>query len=605
MEEKILDMTEKKPNIWIFTFEYAGIAKVGGLGEVSANQTQNLTNYFDFTVFIPSHGQIERLKEEYEVERLPFNCVGQVNPYELGLKEPESSYYICFYKLKMKGVNIIIVAGENSFTQKYLDDPIVYNPDTFKLKLCLYSIAIRCYISYRADNNQEKLPDAVHLHDYHVVIPFIGLKQILAKQGLDVASIITIHLLTHPKFNLKFYYACGIDKTPISIRTNNGTKFLPIDQIYEICKKNNREGEIPTVEELGAFVSDLVITVSESYLKSHIIPKLGGKLIEFKTDFVWNGCDWNYENIKANVLKRFDKELRNILNLEQEQKITHIQLKKYLLEYKIGNLKESPLIKSERILDVINEISNGNAFIKNGKIKSFSNAGPLIITTGRISHQKGFDTLLEAIPKVIKEVPKAKFLFLLLPTDYSLTEIREYAKYVKKYPENIRIIFGVAAEIFHLAHLAADIYCALSRWEPFGIIALEAMAVRLPVIATKVGGLRESVIDVRKDPENGTGLLIKKDDVEKTVEALITFLRLAQISESSGYTPNIYQTDAINLINQIPDEIVKSKIILNANYYEQIRENCRKRVETTFRWENVSKKLISLYRDIIKFRDNL
>ena len=47
--------------VWILTFEYAGIAKVGGLGEVPANQAKNLADKFNLTVFIPSHGKIEEL----------------------------------------------------------------------------------------------------------------------------------------------------------------------------------------------------------------------------------------------------------------------------------------------------------------------------------------------------------------------------------------------------------------------------------------------------------------------------------------------------------------------------------------------------------------
>ena len=73
-------MIGKKENIWIFTFEYADIIKVGGLGEVPANQAIYLTEYFETTVFIPSHGQLNNLKKEYIWEKLPFNCVGQINP---------------------------------------------------------------------------------------------------------------------------------------------------------------------------------------------------------------------------------------------------------------------------------------------------------------------------------------------------------------------------------------------------------------------------------------------------------------------------------------------------------------------------------------------
>ncbi|GAH97783.1 unnamed protein product, partial [marine sediment metagenome] len=64
-------------------------------------------------------------------------------------------------------------------------------------------------------------PKIIHIHDYHAVIPFIGIKQILAKNGLDVASLITIHLLTWPRYPIDFYRTCGIDHTPITIHVGS------------------------------------------------------------------------------------------------------------------------------------------------------------------------------------------------------------------------------------------------------------------------------------------------------------------------------------------------------------------------------------------------
>ena len=88
-------MKEKK-NIWIFSFEYAGVAKVGGLGEVPANQAKHLSKEFDITVFMPSHGQLDRLKNEYKLEKLPIKCVGQINPSQFGLEQSKENCDIRF-----------------------------------------------------------------------------------------------------------------------------------------------------------------------------------------------------------------------------------------------------------------------------------------------------------------------------------------------------------------------------------------------------------------------------------------------------------------------------------------------------------------------------
>ncbi len=595
-------MKEKKDNIWIFTFEYAGIVKVGGLGEVPANQAKHLANDYDITVFIPSHGQLPKLNKALEWEKLPLNCVGQINPSRFGVNAPETTYNIAFYRSKINNVNIVLLHGENPFTNRFLDDKIVYNPDTLSGKICFFSMGMCCYIEYLIDKHREFLPNIIHIHDYHAVIPFIGIKQILAKNGLDVASIITIHLLTWPRYGIDFYRICGIDQTPISVNLKDGIKLLTLTEIFSICERISGEYQPPTIEQVGALVSDLVTTVSQSYLKSDIIPNCGKELIEFKSNFVWDGCDWNYNDILKQVKESHEQEIRDVLHLLDDKELTLSDMKEYLLTYKLSHLDRSPLIQSEKVLNVINEISNGTSFIKNGYIKAFDQSGPLVITTGRISPQKGFETVFEAIPLVIKVIPNAKFLFLILPTDYSLNEIRNYAKYVKKYPNNLRIIFGVAKDIFHLAHLASDVYCALSRWEPFGIIALEAMSTKLPVIATKVGGFQESIVDIRNFPEIGTGVLIDKDNPKQFADALISIFKLKEISEKVKNKEAIFETENFQLVNQIPDKILESLVLLDPNYYNKIKENCYKRVENNFRWKIVSRKLIELYTMIKKLR---
>jgi len=460
---------------------------------------------------------------------------------------------------------------------------------------------MRCYIEFLIDNHKEEIPDIIHLHDYHAVIPFIGIKQILLKNGLEISSLLTIHLLTWPRYSIEFYRNCRINHSPITIHLKGGFKPMNLDEIFSICEENEVD-QPPTIEKIGAFVSDLVTTVSQSYLKSDIIPNCGGHLIDFKSNFIWDGCDWDYDEIYSKVLNNNKRELKEIFGITKESDISLTKLKEYLLTYKIGHLDRSPLIRSKKVLQVINEISNNNKFVKDGFLKAFNDSGPLVITTGRISRQKGFETIFEAIPKIIKVIPNTKFLFLILPTDYSLEEIKIYAQYVKKYPDNLRIIFGVANEIFHLAHITADVFVSLSRWEPFGIIALESMSLKLPVIATKVGGFQESIIDLRSFPEIGTGILIEKDNPSQFAEALISILILSEISKKVKDKESIYETENFKMINQIPDEILKSLVLLDPNYYSKIKENCYRRVDNNFRWKIVTRKLIELYAEIKKLQ---
>ena len=592
---------ENKKCVWIFSFEYAGVAKVGGLGEVPANQAKYLSEQFKITVFMPSHGKVEDLKSKYTMERLPFTCVGTINPTLFGIMEEETSYNISFYKFKKENVEIILLAGDNSFTSKFLDDKTVYNPNTIMGKIALFSLGIRCLVSYFIESKRNHLPKIVHLHDYHAVLPFFGMKQVLARNGLEVASILTIHLMTWPRFEYNFFRICAIDDTPIKVLLSSGFEMLNLDQILQISQLDENkwtEFEMPAVEKIGAIISDIVTTVSESYLNSDIIPNCGKGLIEFKADFIWDGCDWDYYEIFNQVIETHGNEIRNFIQINDNTEINEQNMKRFLLEYKIGHLSHSPLISSQNVLNTINEISNGNPFIKNGNIKAFLDSGPLVLTTGRISPQKGFDTIFEAVPEVLKVIPNAKFLFLILPTDYSINEIKTYSQFVNQYPQNIRIIFGVASDIFYLAHLSADVFVSPSRWEPFGIMALEAMSCKIPIIGTKVGGLQETIIDMRNFSEIGTGILIEKDNPSQFAEALISLLLLAEISKRVKEKNQIYETENFKLVNKIPDEILKSLVLLDPNYFIKIRENCYRRVENNFRWKIVSKKLALLYENL-------
>ncbi|MHA2289793.1 MAG: glycogen/starch synthase, partial [Promethearchaeota archaeon] len=211
---------EHKRKVWIFSFEYAGVAKVGGLGEVPANQAKHLAEDFDITVFMPSHGQLESLRTKYEVKKLPLKCVGQINPSQFGSEQSEASCDIRFYGFKIGNVNIILLSGENTFTSRYMDDKTVYNPSTIRGKIALFSLGIRCLVNHFIEKEKEVLPEIVHLHDYHVVLGYLGMKQALNQAGLEIKSILTIHLLTWPRFEFDFFRLCGIDDTPVKVLLN-------------------------------------------------------------------------------------------------------------------------------------------------------------------------------------------------------------------------------------------------------------------------------------------------------------------------------------------------------------------------------------------------
>lgn len=580
--------------VWIFTFEYVGILKVGGLGEVPANQAKSLKDELDITIFMPSHGKKDNFQSSSSIFDLGLNFTGDFIPYEFDIHISHAKYDISLHKVEVNGINVILVSGSNEISKKILEDPRVYSPESLSGKIGLFSYAIRHYVEYLIENNPNLLPDIVHIHDYHPFIAYIAMKQELLKHDLNIPSVITFHLLTWPRKNKRFIKACGIDDTSLLIWLDNEKKKLSFEEIFELAR--NKEHLNPSLEKLCALIADVITSVSKSYLESDVIPNLGGDLISHKSDFVWDGCDWDYNEIITEIKNKFSEEIINFTGINDYSKISRWDMRKFLLTYKIENIpKKEPIITSEIILKVVNSLNGVYPILQDRKVKTFNEDGPLILTSGRISHQKGIDTILESIPLVIEKVPNARFLMLLMPNEYTLDDVQTYAEFMKTYPQNLRILFGKSIAIYHLAHICADLYCCPSRWEPFGIIALEAMSSKIPVIATKVGGFQESIIDLNNDLENGTGVLVKKDDPEDLSNALISMLITSEICRIKKTKELIPKSDLHLMVHDIFYPALRKKVLEDNLYYDKIKENCLKRVEENFRWKIVSKKLLSLY----------
>lgn len=101
-------------------------------------------------------------------------------------------------------------------------------------------------------------------------------------------------------------------------------------------------------------------------------------------------------------------------------------------------------------------------------------------------------------------------------------------------------------------YAAADVCVVPSHYEPFGLVAIEAMASHTPVVASQVGGLQYTVL-----PEE-TGLLAPPQDEAAFATAM-------------------------------------NRILSNPDWRDQLGQAGRARIETNFSWEGVAAQLESLY----------
>ncbi len=114
----------------------------------------------------------------------------------------------------------------------------------------------------------------------------------------------------------------------------------------------------------------------------------------------------------------------------------------------------------------------------------------IVFYVGRVVHEKGVHLLVQAMPRILAVRPSVKLV--VAGTGDSLNANRQLA-----------IDLGVASQCYFTGFVpdaardrlfrVANVAAFPSLYEPFGIVALEAMAAHLPVVAADVGGLAEVV----------------------------------------------------------------------------------------------------------------
>lgn len=123
----------------------------------------------------------------------------------------------------------------------------------------------------------------------------------------------------------------------------------------------------------------------------------------------------------------------------------------------------------------------------------------MILFLGRLNWVKGIMNLVQAMPAVIKEYPKAKLV--ILGTGGEENNIRHLIQRLGM-EKNIVCRFEFVSERERILHYAATDLCVFpSLYEPFGIVSLEAMAMEKPIVvgASGVSGLKEQVVNSGPD----------------------------------------------------------------------------------------------------------
>jgi D-inositol-3-phosphate glycosyltransferase len=168
-----------------------------------------------------------------------------------------------------------------------------------------------------------------------------------------------------------------------------------------------------------------------------------------------------------------------------------------------------------------------------------SSGRPRIVCVSRLVRRKGIEDVVVALA----EVPGAELLIAggppaaMLPDDPEARYLRHLAEEVGV-SDRVELIGAVDRRDVPALLRSASVVCCTPWYEPFGLVAVEAMACGVPVVATAVGGLAESVGD------GETGLLVPPRNPRAIGDALRTVLsqpctaaamRVRALQRANGY----------------------------------------------------------------------
>lgn len=187
----------------------------------------------------------------------------------------------------------------------------------------------------------------------------------------------------------------------------------------------------------------------------------------------------------------------------------------------------------------------------------------VVLQLGRLVPRKGVDDAIRGFARATAESRERTLLLIVggSAPDGSVIDSGEGARLrdvaiEEGAADRVRFLGGRSRDSLRYFYSASDVFVSVPWYEPFGITPLEAMACGVPVLGSRVGGLKHTVVDGK------TGLLVEPHDPDAVAQALTRLLADAPMRERMGAAG-------------------------------------RERVNAEFTWERVTDSLEDVYRSLV------
>lgn len=227
-------------------------------------------------------------------------------------------------------------------------------------------------------------------------------------------------------------------------------------------------------------------------------------------------------------------------------------------DYMVQHIKWAFGLPTDKLMMIPNGV-NIEAYKKNEKedLARFRNKYALpeekiVLFVGRLVYEKGVHVLVNAAPKVLE---KTNAKFIIVGNGYMKDQLLNIVNSTGL-AHKVMFTGFVDDDTLRKLQRCADVSVVPSLFEPFGIVALEAMAARSPVVVSDTGGLSEIV----------------NHDVDG----------------AKVYTGN-------------PDSLAWgiTRVLTNEQYANTIRTNAYQKIQEKYNWEKIGQQTKNLYENVL------
>lgn len=440
--------------------EAAPFVKAGGLGEVMFSLPRALVDLgYDARVMVPRYAGIDqqKFKLEMELEGLEVPTDAEND------KEPK--FLICNVR-KYTSAD----APRSPVTTYFLE-----NMEYYEQRANVYGYAddaVRWALLCRGTLeflrfSRDWTPDVIVASDWQTGSLPNYLKTAYKEDRLlnKIATVFAIHNL---------YYQGMFDHRFVSeLDTDDGRSAIGSFFNPRLLKLNGMRR--------GIFYADIITTVSPNYAKEIMTPEYGELL--------------------DGLLRERRSRLYGVLNA---------------IDYDVFNPETNPNLAEHYNSGSIEKRSKNKSALQSRFGLAQDNKAFLAAIVSRFVEQKGFDLLFSIADQLMTELN----MQLIVQGTGESKYMGFFQDLEKRYPGRVVANLVFDKDLPHLIYAGADSVLIPSRFEPSGLIQMEAMRYGCIPIARKTGGLADTVEDYDPDTSSGSGFVFTNFDSMSLVIAL-------------------------------------------------------------------------------------